>query len=716
MLFLLYSSYLLNRITFVHVAFSLDLSEPLMLLENITASLNQSFYKELVKARHQVKEIKTEEDVLSIWGDGSFQDLYHARSLDDATVCLILLEMFMRLKSQLHNLLVAVPENYGLDNSQLIHQLTKRAAMNFLPHDTSMGTNYHNIDINDFWPKVEDKDLANLTSSSFLNRDKRDVLGGLALGVSLWNSYRLDQLEDSLRNLSAKYNQLVDATNLLSAKHSQLAMDVVLMKRLVEIIVHSNYRKVLANSISSSDQIRDTIENVVSIITSGRQRRVSPRLINGDALAEIFLALTRKAKDLDCELILDHPTDLYDVQASYGYSKQGLEFKIYAHVPMASRSQTLALFEHLPFPFSHQSIMANASITPSTGVDKFLAVLPMSQSSSSMADHRFRILSEVELNSCFKLRDYFLCSNRNVLRLKLSHSCIGSLWLKEKDLISRNCDLKIEPLHEAVVKTAPKEWLVFSPYPASFTVKCGTKTVESLRFEYQTRLSLVEDCELTLKDHYLSTDSNAMLNFKVKTYEWRYFGSLFEGSPEDINAFIDDISATKNKFGVKDLSHLRHYVEVSSGLLSGIMKSISNLKIFSWFGNIYSFLLYVAIAWLCYLAISRGWFKKCLFRRKRTQDTLIARPLRTPIIRYRSVKAPSNDLEQPPPYASIEMNSPSAPAMDESSSVTYHSEVASDSCLVKHKNKNQKMSDFICHSHDPVNGCSGSFGQKVKSK
>lgn len=737
---------LVNRISFVHVSWTMDLEAPLSFLKNVTLDLEARFRSEMFKSGRAIKQFDLGPNITSVWNDKTLQDLFSEKHLDGAFVCLTLLEMFYRIYHRLDSLLRSVPDKFSMDDDSLLHQRVKKS-----------------VD-DDSFSFTDDPFQMKCLNPGSKNRTKREILGGIALGLSTWNSYRISTIESSLANLSSKYNVLVDSVTLLGNRHNQLVDDVELMKRLIHIIASNNFRKMLASSVSASNQLQNTIEDVVSIVTTGRQRRISSRLINGDSLMELFINLKKKAKELDSELLLVQPSDLYDVEASYGYSQSGLCFKIYAHVPLASKSETLSLFEHIPFPMAYQSLKAGATITPDTGLDKFLAVLP---SETAPDGHKYRVLNEAELQNCFRLRNYFLCSGRNMLRLDFKSSCIGSLWMKDHDLVIRTCKMKIDPLQEIVVKTASRQWLVFSPNVTLKSVTCGKNKniVQSLRFERQTLVSLVENCEVTLSRYILSTDTNVMIDFKIKAYEWRYFGNIFSSSTsvdDDINKIVDRISSSKEEY---DLSHLKHFFTVSSDIFSDLWKAISNLDLFSWFGNIYMFFLYAALIWLCVIALSKGWFLKCCFRRRTSRhNSSIIRPVRSRSVVYSAtpleVRSPLNsESSLPPPYTSVvAANSPTAPiitvengatmypplsplvTVDEGANNMYPSlssvvtlndranEVypslssfpvepnGTEKCLInfnsKISNSKSQKEDFICHHHDPINGCNGSF--KIK--
>ena len=86
------SSFLINRVTFAHLRFSFDLRKPMELLQNTTESLEKLYAEDMAKASFKAKKIETEDDVLSVWKDQSFSDLYSTRLMEGAAVSLILLE------------------------------------------------------------------------------------------------------------------------------------------------------------------------------------------------------------------------------------------------------------------------------------------------------------------------------------------------------------------------------------------------------------------------------------------------------------------------------------------------------------------------------------------------------------------------------------------------------------------------------------------------
>lgn len=277
--------------------------------------------------------------------------------------------------------------------------------------------------------------------------------------------------------------------------------------------------------------------------------------------------------------------------------------------------------------------------------------------------------------------------------------------------------MKVEPLQEVAVKLSPRQWLVFSPVPESYSINCGKSIIKSLRFESQTLVSLIEDCDVELKSHHLSTDVNVLVDFKVDSFEWRFYGNVLsiKSDPvnDDPNRAIDEATLARELYALQNISHLKHHFESSYDPFSDIWKAITNLNLFSWFGNVYTFILVAVLIYLFYQALVRGWFQKCFCpKRNRYQETSIVRPIRTPIIRYSSASRTNDEIElpSPPSYTSIvDEKAPSAPLLEPDSVMA----VVDGPCVVKH-DSNQKPEDFVCHNHDPVHGCSGSFRKKGK--
>ena len=65
-------------------------------------------------------------------------------------------------------------------------------------------------------------------------------------------------------------------------------------------------------------------------------------------LQDLFHAAQIKAQINKCQLLLSHPSDLFQIEASYFYN--GQDILLLLHIPMAPADSILRLFQFHPFP------------------------------------------------------------------------------------------------------------------------------------------------------------------------------------------------------------------------------------------------------------------------------------------------------------------------------------------------------------------------------
>ena len=522
----------INKAVFVHVEFKVNMSNTLRAIEDLNRKLQKIHNTELQNQKFDILPYLRNEGKDSIWRPNEANALFKKRALDGVAITGMLNKMFNRSSERLKGALKVLPRKYDVNEGQLFHK-----------------------------------------------RQKRFILGGAALGMSSNNLWRIDRLEQSFSNMSSKYNMLVDSVSILSDKHVQLAVDTALLKDLMLLIEHKNYHKIITQVLTLEDTLKDVTSDVRSIVRAGQRGRLSNELLEAEEVEKLFVYLQTKAEAMGCRMIIEQPSDIFELDSTYGYDDNGETFAIFLHVPMYEKGEELKLWEYVPFPIL-QSIALNATILPQTKKENFIALQPIysEHSQKTVSPHMYRVFDKNELNTCARIRDIYLCGGRNTVRTDITESCIGSLYLKDHRLIAKNCDLEIGQSKEYVAKIDVNKWVVFSPEKFSVNAKCG-EVVENVRIETQTLLELAENCKLQLRSTQLTTDVNIHVQYHVKRFEWEYDGSIFEElniKDEEIALLIQDMIATKSNFGLKDLNHLKHYYTYTESGFAKVWEKISS--------------------------------------------------------------------------------------------------------------------------------------------
>ena len=561
----------INQATFLHMKYELNMTDTVVKMAEFLSKLNATYHRELQTANTSSYGFLMEgkPDIQSVFTEGEVNELYRKRSTDGAAICQWLYAMFDFRYKELKEALTYVPDMYQSGNPDLNHNRGKR----------------------------------------FIGM----VTGVTGVMMATSNGKRISHVEKEMDSMSKKYNVLVDNTQQISDQVKQIFIDVKILRNMMDMLDHRNYHKIITASLVANDNLRSSINVVRDIIISGRQRRPSPGLLNGENLVQAYRTATDKAKELGCRMIIDSPTDLYEIETSYAYEDEGYVFAIYLHVPLVEQNELLKLLEYVPFPIV-QSFSTNSTIIPKTNDHKFIAIVPLDitgGTKDSVTPYKFRTMTEVDLFSCQKIRNVHICGGRNTLKSDVSSSCIAGLWLRDQNIISNVCDMEIEAPQEYVAKMDVNRWMISIPSPITRNVVCGANVIDTIRIQDQTDLTLPAGCEVRLKSHILSTDNNVNVDFKIKVYNWKIDGSLFDTflDPKDnLGAMIQELITTRSKFGLKDLSHLKHYYTYSTDQLSAIWEYLSTFSLFSWLNSVYTIVTIVPLIILIYCGFKCGVF------------------------------------------------------------------------------------------------------------
>jgi len=115
------------------------------------------------------------------------------------------------------------------------------------------------------------------------------------------------------------------------------------------------------------------MQKLTRALQAAHLRRLSVDLLDGKQLRHIFDTTARKAQALQYQLMIRHPSDLFQIETSYMHD--GRDVKLLLHVPMAPSESVLRLFQLLPFPlpFTDSHFLmpdpANQILALSSGVD-----------------------------------------------------------------------------------------------------------------------------------------------------------------------------------------------------------------------------------------------------------------------------------------------------------------------------------------------------------
>ena len=424
--------------------------------------------------------------------------------------------------------------------------------------------------------KVSKTALADIRTQFFLSdeevsRDKRQILGGIAIAMSAVNEAQIIQLQfnvGDLREMTANgfdkiihviqeednsINDLVDDVNTLS--HAMKALTVV-------AATDRHHINALSGVVAALAFLRELDASVASWgrgLDSLQAGHIHPAIIDSKKLLKSFKSLTAKAKKIGMRPLHPGVMHLYKDPASFITTKDGF-LHIYIHVPLID-TEPMKLFEHLPIPHKLKDLYFTLE-----GDKKILATDYEGRSGLE--------LTQGELDKCMseelKKGKLYTCPDQNVVKNNVRHTCLGALYFGNKEEVVKKC--KFFPLlpeeTERAVQTAANEVTLFTAKEEHVVEACPNSLREISRFVGVKSIVAKGGCKIVTPDHtfrspaYVDEDSNF-----IKTVMEFEFRELFPNQEDDdlekIKLALDSIK-TPARIDLSRLTSFLHQMRVDN--------------------------------------------------------------------------------------------------------------------------------------------------------
>jgi hypothetical protein len=336
-------------------------------------------------------------------------------------------------------------------------------------------------------------------------------IGGLLRGIfgtfmGLYNRRKMNNLRDQVETVAARQNRLLQVTEVslqrLDNLESRMTATMTLLNENISItLAHRLLRSIY-------DQLHLQYQQIIRAVQAAHQRRLSVDLLNATRLQDLFQAAQIKAQINKCQLLLSHPSDLFQIEASYFYN--GQDILLLLHIPMAPADSILRLFQFHPFPlpFTKTHFLLPKPSKPifalSSGMERLSAELSM-----------------VNLMDCHKINSMHLCEEHGVLNKNLNSTCLGSLYQQDFAGAMALCDMEITTQKETVLPLRDNWYLVHSPRQFTGHITCRNfSNSEVFLKPGPNRFYISPSCRLQLADHLIISDVSLKLDNVIKHYEW----------------------------------------------------------------------------------------------------------------------------------------------------------------------------------------------------
>jgi hypothetical protein len=376
------------------------------------------------------------------------------------------------------------------------------------------------ISLRNSLPQVAETPPGPLQASDL--REKRNaaltILSGVFGTLMGWFTHRrLNNLRDQIGEVRDQQHRFLRIQQITLARLDDL--ETVLREVVLEMERSENTWVNYFALDHARVQLYFHTQKLTRALQAAHLRRLSVDLLDGKQLRHIFDTTSRKAQALQYQLMIRHPSDLFQIETSYMHD--GRDVKLLLHVPMAPAESILRLFQLLPFPlpFTDSHFLmpdpANQILALSSGVDRLSVEM-----------------SVANLLSCHRINSAYLCERHGVLRRQLNTTCLGSLYIQDFNGAMTLCEMRIVEHTETVLQMQDNWYLVYSPIPFTGYVICLNNSNSEVFIKTgPNRIFVSPSCRMRLKHHVLISDFSLRLDSVIKHYEWDLDEIAF--SPEE---------------------------------------------------------------------------------------------------------------------------------------------------------------------------------------
>jgi hypothetical protein len=441
-----------------------------------------------------------------------------------------------------------------------------------------------------------------------LIRPRREILGGITLGVAVaatamgvYNRVQIEELKAELFEIKENTGRLFEVVQDFS--QNMAALETGFNEIQTTLLYQVMFNPTLFDSRLSrlENQLRGRLRRVTHAIQAAMHQRFAIDYLNPAELVNLFQQLARRADEAGCELLIQYHSDLFQVETSLLFD--GQDGHLLIHVPMVTKGILLWLFRLHPFPlpmFETHHLMIDAE-------DDILAI--------SSTETRYNIqLSSMDLLSCHRMNQVFMCNSFGVMSKRFNDTCLGALYMQRFELVHGLCKFRVVPLKEQVYQVRKGQYLVYSPEASTANMRCRNGSHHEIHLQRgMQQIKIPPGCQGFFLDNLATSDYSVRLASEVLHYGWDWdpLTLLPAGDIANMGRMLCNLSdlhlhhpdllelqyITRQNMSMADIGHL------DLGL-QGLTSSVSSY--FASFGTGMGATIILIIVGLSYLNCRRG--------------------------------------------------------------------------------------------------------------
>lgn len=541
-----------------------------------------------------------------------------------------------------HNPSPEAPAKKDFDPNHILNMM-----LNIIPPTATSTGNYFNIRTNgEAYIAAKKKRPMHVIDGSILlpvNRRRRQTrrrrkrfAGAVALplaiaatAMGIYNTDQINFLKTELGKLQENQDRLFDIVYRHENMLEEITNAIISAASAMVAILIFNPALFDSRLTRIENQLRHQLTKTTHALQAGLVRKLAVDYLTPMEIRNLFSELSKTAERLKCDLLIDHHSDLFQLETSLLFD--GNDAHLLVHVPMVPHQALLRLYKLHPIPLP---LSDTYFLIPDVKND-VLAI--------SASDNRFAVqLSSMDLMGCYRANQMFMCDRFGVLTRGYNDTCLGSLYNQQFQTAQHLCKFEVAPITERVYQLKKHHFLVYLPSALTIPIKCrnGSTTEKHLARGHQ-EIFISPGCEAEFQQHRIMTDTSITFPSDVIHFEWQW-------DQLGITEFMDPVDLPADLLRLAETGITRPTLADLQFLALTKQKIGEMIKPEDW-GLNFIHTLGSATLGICILIVLIYFGYRCYQRRQKSPHTT-------------SSETPSSSFVREHPNIIINTSSPSAPS------------------------------------------------------
>jgi len=324
--------------------------------------------------------------------------------------------------------------------------------------------------------------------------------GAAALGMAFYNAHSISRLNDHIQALGDKHNQLVDITHVHQKHLEKLEIQFKQISG-YWVSYFDNNPTLVQNHVNAIIlEIQEKVDLLNNLLEHGIRNQLAHNIFPTEVLQNITNHVTRRSDNISAISPVKKPMDLLHMDCSYLFTNDESTLITIIHVPFFDKIFQAVQFQ--PLPLTYHNMENNKHIIPDVGPKSILATRP---------DHIFFLMSPQELKDCPLMGGIHVCKGRNVFQTNLANTCIGAIYLQNRQKVPQVCEFREDPNTEHIIKIRKNTFLVLTATELFTSMICKNKSPTGLTITNMMQLEVPGDCSVLIHDQVIAGDSDDYL-------------------------------------------------------------------------------------------------------------------------------------------------------------------------------------------------------------